>query len=105
MILYFVNKFKYEFLFLIFFSFSTHAQSAVDKVSIVNNNQTTANQELSSKIEFAIWFMGTNQTPNSLFQPETKNPKKQIMSSGVVPNRLLLESFLKKAVGFETNWG
>lgn len=115
MVLYFFNNVKnklsnnslFVFLFLMFASFSINAQSVVDNSSIENIKETTTSIEykVSPKIEFAIWFMGTNQIPNALIVPESKNPKKQIMSSGVAPNRLLIESFLKKAVSFESSWG
>lgn len=104
---YFLNSFKnklfFSFLFLILASFTTSAQSASNDSSVVNTNEVSGEKVSSNKMDFAIWFMGTNHTPNSLIVPETKNAKRILMSSGVVPNRLLIESFLKKAVSFETS--
>lgn len=108
---YFFNSFKnilkhklfFSFMFLILASFTSTAQSASNDSSVVNTSEVASEKVSSNKMDFAIWFMGTNHTPNSLIVPESKNAKRILMSSGVVPNRLLIESFLKKAVSFETS--
>jgi hypothetical protein len=46
--------------------------------------------------------MGSKQNPNSTISNEGINTKKQIMTSGLAPNRLLIKAFLKKAVNFES---
>ena len=46
--------------------------------------------------------MGSKQDPNSTISTEGVNTKKQIMTSGLAPNRLLIKAFLKKAVNFES---
>ena len=99
----FKNRLFISFMFLILASFTSTAQSASNESSVVNSNEVASEKVSSNKMEFAIWFMGTNHTPNSLIVPETKNAKRILMSSGAVPNRLLIESFLKKAVSFETS--
>jgi hypothetical protein len=45
--------------------------------------------------------MGSKQDPNSTISLEGINTKKQIMTSGLAPNRLLIKAFLKKAINFE----
>jgi hypothetical protein len=56
----------------------------------------------NSNIEFVLWFMGSKQNPNSTISTEGINTKKQIITSGMAPNRLLIKAFLKKAVNFES---
>jgi hypothetical protein len=46
--------------------------------------------------------MGSKQNPNSTISTEGINTKKQIITSGMAPNRLLIKAFLKKAVNFES---
>jgi len=45
--------------------------------------------------------MGSKQDPNAKVSPTGENTKKQFMTSGTAPNRLLIKAFLKKAVNFE----
>jgi hypothetical protein len=45
--------------------------------------------------------MGSKQKPNSTISTEGINTKKQIITSGMAPNRLLIK-LLKKAVNFES---
>jgi hypothetical protein len=40
--------------------------------------------------------MGSKQNPNSTISTEGINTKKQIITSGMAPNRLLIKAFLKK---------
>jgi hypothetical protein len=46
--------------------------------------------------------MGSKQDPNRTISNETSNTKKQIMTSGMAPNRLLIKAFLKKAINLES---
>ena len=56
----------------------------------------------NSNMNFVLWFMGTKQDPNAKILPAGSNTKKQFMTSGTAPNRLLIKAFLKKAVNFES---
>ena len=47
--------------------------------------------------------MGSKQDPNTTISTEGINTKKQIMTSGMAPNRLLIKAFLKKAVNLESS--
>lgn len=85
------------------------AQSISDngKESITSIEKTAIKQQAtsvnsSSNSNFILWFMGSNQTPNSSFLPKGTSTVKQFMSSGTEPNRLLIKAFLKKVVDFET---
>ena len=56
----------------------------------------------NSNMNFVLWFMSSKQDPNSKITPSRTNTKKQIITSGATPNRLLIKAFLKKAVNFES---
>jgi hypothetical protein len=57
---------------------------------------------LESKIDFMGWFMGTKQNQNSDIAPEntktTQSTKKQIISAGITPNKVLYRTFIKKVM-------
>lgn len=55
----------------------------------------------NSNMNFVLWFMGSKQDPNVKITPSGTTTKKQFMTSGTAPNRLLIKAFLKKAVNFE----
>lgn len=67
-----------------------------DKI-ITKQEDTSAN----SNMNFVLWFMGSKQDPNVKITPSGTTTKKQFMTSGTAPNRLLIKAFLKKAVNFE----
>jgi len=75
---------------------------------IVNTNieMNAINQEAksdASNMNFILWFMGSKQSPNATISPVGNNTKKEFMTSGTEPNRLLIKAFLKKAVNFESS--
>ncbi len=65
----------------------------------IGKEETTAT---SSNVNFVLWFMGSKQDPNVKISPAGENTRRQFISSGLAPNRLLIKAFLKKAVNFET---
>jgi hypothetical protein len=96
----------FVFVLFVMCSFSGYSQTA--KVSIIeikaNGTATSEKVESSraaSNLEFAQWFMGTKQDPNSTLNTEETNAKKSIITSGIAPNRLLIKAFLKKVVNYE----
>jgi hypothetical protein len=90
------------------------AQTAVDgnlvqSVTTENNKNVISSTEVkqeatstASNMNFVIWFMGSKQSPNANIIPAGTTVKKQFMTSGTAPNRLLIKAFLKKAVNFES---
>jgi hypothetical protein len=94
-------------IFALFCNVSVFSQT-IEKNAVVNDtleNNTIAKQEntsVSSNINFVLWFMGSKQDPNRTISTETSNAKKQIMTSGMAPNRLLIKAFLKKAINLES---
>ena len=60
----------------------------------------TAVTSLESQIDFVGWFMGSRQLHNDDNQSATSSnmapTKKQILTSGITPNRVLYRTFMKK---------
>ena len=87
---------------------NTTAQTeTIQDNEVVNTNveMNTMKQESpsnSSNMNFVLWFMGSKQSPNANTVPAGTTAKKQFMTSGSAPNRLLIRAFLKKAVNFES---
>jgi uncharacterized protein YjgD (DUF1641 family) len=83
------------------FGQSIEKNSNSDYTSEVKNmveKETTSN---TSNMNFVIWFMGSKQNPSTTIISAGENTRKQIMTSGLAPNRLLIKAFLKKAVNFK----
>lgn len=81
--------------------------TSMENGEIVNNTVeiNTMKQEAAigaSNMNFVLWFMGSKQTPNANAVPAGTTAKKQFITSGTEPNRLLIKAFLKKAVNFES---
>lgn len=75
----------------------------------VSNDETakvkTSTVEMSlatndTQIDFVGWFMGSNQNQSiiegALYNDKNTSTKKQIISSGIVPNRVLYKTLVKK---------
>jgi hypothetical protein len=80
---------------------TTAIASSIDEVTTTTEVKAESTRT-STNMEFVQWFMGSKQDPNSTISTEGINTKKQIMTSGIAPNRLLIKAFLKKAVNFES---
>jgi hypothetical protein len=76
---------------------NTSLASNTPETSVVKQEDASTN----SNMNFVLWFMGSKQDPNAKMLPAGENTKKQFMTSGTAPNRLLIKAFLKKAVNFE----
>jgi DNA polymerase elongation subunit (family B) len=63
---------------------------------------STTAVESNSSMNMVSWFMGTKQTTNENITKES-NSKKQMMTNGIAPNRLLIKTFLKKASQYASN--
>ncbi|MFA9190358.1 hypothetical protein AAGV28_03140 [Flavobacterium sp. FZUC8N2.13] len=89
------------------FSSSVFSQSqSASNMSFTEKSETTnvklESSRATSNMEFALWFMGTKQDPNSTLSTEG-SAKKLIITSGIAPNRLLIKAFLKKVVNYENS--
>jgi len=76
------------------------AQNTIEVPASVATTTTTV--ESNASINMVSWFMGTKQTTNESITKETSS-KKQMMTSGIAPNRLLIKTFLKKASQYASN--
>jgi len=92
--------------FLLLSNVAIFGQTVAEKNTNSNNTiesnlvekEATTN---TSNMNFVIWFMGSKQNPITTIIPAGENTRKQFMTSGLAPNRLLIKAFLKKAVNFE----
>lgn len=109
-----VNTKGFLFLVVLFLmsSFSMFAQSTSDVTSKVSNDEVvtveikTALVLDDTQLDFMNWFMGSKQSQSANdFSTTNDNSsssrKKQIISSGVTPNRVLYRTLLKKVVSQE----
>ena len=80
----------------------TVAEKNTNSNTVIESNlvekEATSN---TSNMNFVIWFMGSKQNPSTTIIPAGENTRKQFITSGLAPNRLLIKAFLKKAVNFE----
>lgn len=109
---------KSSIVFMMFVCFllsniSVFGQTTADNIDTIENNEivnttveiNTIKQEAASNasnMNLVLWFMGSKQSPNANAVPAGATAKKQFMTSGTAPNRLLIKAFLKKAVSFES---
>ncbi len=94
------------FIFLLLSNVAVFGQTVAEKNTNSNNTIETNLVEKeattnTSNMNFVIWFMGSKQNPSTTIIPAGENTRKQFMTSGLAPNRLLIKAFLKKAVNFE----
>jgi hypothetical protein len=95
--------------FILVSNTATFAQTTKN-VADVNTIEVTTNTKQdnvstvssSNSMNFVLWFMGSKQDPNTTISTEGTNTKKQVITSGTAPNRLLIKAFLKKAVNLES---
>ena len=92
-------------MFLVFILVSNvivFGQTLTEKNNGNNSNQINfVERKATSNMNFVIWFIGSKQNPSTTIIPAGENTRKQFMTSGLAPNRLLIKAFLKKAVNFE----
>ena len=75
------------------------AQNTIEVPAVAAQTTTV---ESNTSINMVSWFMGTKQTTNENITKES-NSKKQMMTNGIAPNRLLIKTFLKKASQYASN--
>ncbi|MFV8344959.1 hypothetical protein [Flavobacterium sp. ZB4P13] len=78
------------------------AANATEVISVAKQENISTSTSSSSSMNFVLWFMGSKQDPNSTISTQGTNTKKQVITSGAAPNRLLIKTFLKKAVNLES---
>ena len=90
----------------------TVVENTMVQTNMIENNlihstieRSAAKQEAisaNSTMNFVLWFMGSKQTPNAATVPIGTTAKRQFMTSGTAPNRLLIKAFLKKATNYDS---
>ena len=83
-------------------SFGQTLNSVPSVVSTDTTVSTTTATETNSNMNMVSWFMGSKQTTREGISNES-SAKKQMMTSGIAPNRLLIKTLLKKASNYATN--
>lgn len=105
------NKFILNTVMVLAFTLVSSISSAQTTNTVVEMNQTevastktenVSTTNTSNSMNFVLWFMGSKQDPNKTINPEGTTTKKQIITSGTAPNRLLIKAFLKKASSLES---
>ena len=109
----FTNENKKGFLLVVVLflmtSFSSFAQSSTLEVvstkEVVSVETRTALVLDDSQLDFMNWFMGSKQSQSTndftTVNDNSSSRRKQIISSGVTPNRVLYRTLLKKVVSQE----
>lgn len=103
------NKTGFVVLFILFLLSSVGMFGQEVKSTLVVENESTTvvtSTEITiadgaADIEFMTWFMGSNQSKNTIEtsgvnDSSAASRKKQIISSGATPNRLLYRTLVKK---------
>ena len=83
------------------------ASTVTFEVSLASSDETVATTQTATTtnttMNFVSWFMGTKQTPSNNQSSEfSTSTKKQMIQSGIAPNRLLIKAFLKKATNYNS---
>ena len=90
------------------FGQNTTTSVAAPATTTVEVLKVSVNQvALDSNVEFMSWFMSSNQTQsvNEATQGGTStntSRKKQIISTGIVPNKVLYRTLIKKVISQES---
>lgn len=85
---------------------TSEAAIATSAITVAADDNTTATTvtatatESNANMNMVSWFMGTKQTPKANIDKGAS--KKQMINSGVAPNRLLMKAFLKKASNYQS---
>ena len=71
-----------------------------EEITINCNQVETSIVSLESQIDFVGWFMGSRQShgddSQSVSTSNSAPTKKQILTSGITPNRVLYRTFMKR---------
>ena len=85
----------------------TATSTSTFEVSMASTDETVASTQATTTtnttMNFVSWFMGTKQTPSTNSSTDfSTSTKKQMIQSGIAPNRLLIKTFLKKATNYNS---
>ena len=87
-------------LVMIFIASSASAQDVAPQQTGVEVQNTVS----SSEMELVLWFTGTKKCKTGAGFDDNiiQSQKKQIIRSGMTPNRILTRTFINKAMNYET---
>jgi predicted RND superfamily exporter protein len=95
----YTNSVKWVVVLVLFFVCSVgfaQEQHVVTSQELTTTSPATS--AASESLNFMSWFMGTKQHIQTESAKELNGSnKKQLINSGIAPNRLLLKTFMKKA--------
>lgn len=85
-------------------TFSTSTSTEVLVSTDASIVVSTENNVASTSTDFALWFMGNKQaTPSTDGKASSTISKKQFVTSGISPNKVLIRTFLKRLVNQSSN--
>lgn len=81
--------------------------AATGEKEIIMSAELAGNTSATSEMQLAIWFMSSKQVNNasetSTNSSTNTTAKKQFINCGMVPNRVLSRTLLKKAMSYENS--
>lgn len=106
------NKNRIVFFFLLFVlsSLRMFGQTTLEPVAVVNcqevvikiQQQKESIVSTDTQIDFVSWFMGSRQSQMNENETAGKSKsaatKKQILTSGITPNKVLYRTFMKRVI-------
>ncbi len=97
-----INIFRSALIILVmlFISNSASAQDVAPQPKGIEIENSVS----SSEMELVLWFMGTKKCKTGAGFDDSiiQSQKKQIIKSGMTPNRILTRTFINKAMNYET---
>lgn len=106
------NKFRILFFIVLFILSSLRmfgqtngtsitVQNKEEVISVFQQDQTSI-VSIDSQIDFVSWFMGSRQSQmnenESANKSNSTTTKKQILNSGITPNKVLYRTFMKRVI-------
>lgn len=71
-------------------------------VTITFNQVETSIVSVATQIDFVSWFMGSRQSQmnenETAYKFNSASTRKQILNSGISPNKVLYRTFMKKVI-------
>jgi len=106
------NKMRILFFIVLFIlsSLRMFGQTTVTSIAIQNEQEVkgvfqqnqTSIVSIDSQIDFVSWFMGSRQSQMNEIDSANKSnsalTKKQILASGIIPNKVLYRTFMKRVI-------
>ena len=86
---------------------SANTVTVTNEITVSSDDSTVATaaatEAAASSMNIVSWFMGSKQTPKATISNEGPvSSKKQLINSGIAPNRLLIKAFGKKAANYQS---